>query len=63
MLLYKYGLRLRGVSIGTQPKGFLYYETAGKSKTGYWDFVYYEWKLSEDELKKYDMDFIEEIVQ
>jgi len=62
-MLYKYGLRLRGVSIGTQPKGFLYYEDSDKSTTGYWSFVYYKETLSEEDLKKYDMNFIEIIQQ
>ena len=59
-MVYKYGLRLRGVSIGTQPQGFIAYEDSNKSKTGYWSFVFYDRKLTEDEIQKYDMDFIDE---
>lgn len=59
-MVYKYGLRLRGVSIGTQPQGFIAYEDSNKSETGYWSFVFYDRKLTEDEIQKYDMVFIDE---
>lgn len=34
-MLYKYGLRTRGVSIGTQPSDFIKYEDVDKKTTGY----------------------------
>lgn len=39
-MLYKYGLKHRGVSIGIQPQGFIKYEDVDKKETGYWS--YYE---------------------
>lgn len=58
--MFKYGLRLRPVGIGCQPKGFIKFEDSDKYKTGYWSFIWYESKLSDKELYDYEMDFIQE---
>ena len=58
--MYKYGMKLRGYSIGCQPAGVKKHEEADKTTTGYWDIIYYEEKLSQEEEKKYDLEFIGE---
>lgn len=60
-MLYKYGLRSRGVSIGTQPSDFIKYEDVDKKTTEYWSFVYYDRELSQEELNKYEMDLIQKL--
>ena len=60
-MLYKYGLKFRGVSIGTQPTGFIKYEDVNRIETGFYSFVYYNRELTTDELNKYEMMFIEQI--
>lgn len=57
--MYKYGLRLREVSPGCQPKDFECFEHCNKRSTGYWSYVWYSRKLTEDELSNYNMDFLE----
>ena len=52
---YRYGMRLRGFSIGCQPKeGLLYREddTTGK----YWDVIVYDRELTEEEVNHYSLD-------
>lgn len=55
---YRYGMRLRGFSIGCQPKGVIAREddTTGK----YYDILVYGKKLSEKELEDYELDYIGE---
>ena len=58
--LYRYGMRLRGFSIGAQPKeGFVRREDAEGSR--YWDYIVYDRKLTEKECFVYSLDFIETI--
>ena len=59
--MYKYGMRLRGFSIGAQPSGvikrcspFREDETTGK----YWDIIYYEDKLSDEDVRHYSLDYL-----
>ena len=59
-MMFKYGLRLRPVGMGCQPPRFRKYEDTNKDKTGYWSFVWYEYRLSDEDLSKYEMDFISE---
>ena len=53
---YKYGMRLRGYSLGAQPKGVLRREddTTGK----YYDIIVYDRPLSAEEISNYDLDTI-----
>lgn len=53
--MYKYGMRLRGFSIGCQPKdGFIRRED---DQTGrYWDIIIYDRPLTDDETKHYSLD-------
>lgn len=57
-MTYKYGMRLRPLGIGCQPSRWCKYEDTVKSKTGYWSFVWYNFKLTDEELEKYDMDYL-----
>lgn len=52
---FKYGMRLRGFSIGCQPKeGFIRRED---DTTGhYWDIIIYSRPLTDDEVRHYSLD-------
>ena len=55
---WSYGMRLRGFSIGCQPKeGFVEREDDPEGK--YWDVIVYDRPLSDEEIDSYDLDFIE----
>jgi hypothetical protein len=58
MKLYKYGMRLRGFSIGCQPMAGLVLAEEGDRK--YYNYLYYERKLTDKELEDYELDFIGE---
>lgn len=60
-MLYKYGMKSRGCSIGCQPKGLVHYEDASKLETGYWSYIYYGRKLYYDEIKEFELDYIGEV--
>ena len=52
-----YGMRLRGFSIGCQPKeGFV--EREDDPENHYWDAIVYDRPLSDKEVADYDLDFI-----
>ncbi len=52
-----YGMRLRGFSIGCQPKeGFV--EREDDPENRYWDVIVYDRPLSDQEISSYDLDFI-----
>lgn len=57
--MYKYGMRLRGFSMGCQPMNGLidWQDTDGK----YYSELTYNRKLSTEECEQYDLDYIEEI--
>lgn len=56
---YKYGMRLRGFSIGCQPReGF--YEREDDHTGKYWDILIYSRKLTDKELQEYELDYIGE---
>lgn len=55
--MYLYGMRVRGCSIGCQPReGFLGRRDDATGK--YWDIIVYDRELSEDECRHYSLDFI-----
>lgn len=57
--MYRYGMRLRGFSIGCQPMdGFV--ERRDDRSGKYHDVLVYSRKLSEKEVKEYELDFIGE---
>lgn len=54
---YIYGMRLRGFSPGCQPmKGLL--ETEDDYSGKYWDLLVYDRALTDEELRKYELDYI-----
>lgn len=56
-LVYKYGMRVRGYSIGTQPKdGFL--EREDDPLNEYHDVIVYSRPLSDKERLDYDLDYL-----
>ena len=57
--LYKYGMRLRGFSIGCQPMNGLedWQDTEGK----YYSELTYNRKLSAEECEQYDLDYLGEV--
>lgn len=56
-VVYKYGMRLRGFSIGCQPKrGFLFQAADMSGK--YHDIIVYDRTLAEEEVRNYELDFI-----
>lgn len=56
--MYKYGMRLRGYSIGCQPSGCIKHEDFENKENGYWSYIYYEFALKEEQMKMYDLDFL-----
>jgi len=58
MKRYKYGMRLRGFSPGCQPSGV---KDRMDDETGkYWDIIVYDRKLTETEVKDYELDYLGE---
>lgn len=57
---YVYGMRLRGFSIGTFPKGG-FVERRDSDNSKYYDYIVYDRRLTLRELQDYELDFIEEI--
>ena len=56
-ILYTYGMRLRGYSIGCQPKEGLV--TVGEDILDeYYNILYYDRKLPEDVCEKYELDYL-----
>lgn len=54
--MYKYGMRLRGFSLGCQPmKGLV---GVSDEDDRYYNVISYSRELSEDEVKNYDLDYI-----
>ena len=55
--LYKYGMRLRGFSIGCQPKdGF--YERIDDPTGRYYDILVYDRMLTGDEVADYELTYL-----
>lgn len=56
-VVYRYGMRLRGYSIGCQPKdGFLDREDDESGR--YYDILVYDRQLTDREVEAYELDFI-----
>lgn len=55
--MFKYGMRLRGFSIGCQPReGFI--ERQDDPTGRYWDILIYGRKLTADEVREYELDYL-----
>ena len=65
MLLYKYGMRLRGFSIGCQPMKNFYerQDDDGSHVRHYHDILVYTEKLGEQDLAAYELDYLGETEQ
>ena len=63
MIKHYYGMRLRGISPGCQPKGWEYIKP-NQYKTyrwrEYWDIIAYDHKLSENDIRNYEFDYLGE---
>lgn len=56
-MAYRYGMRLRGFSIGCQPKeGLIRREDDASGR--YYDILAYDRRLTEQELEDYDLDYL-----
>lgn len=56
-ILYTYGMRLRGFSIGCQPMdGYVTHDDDLLNE--YHNIIYYSRKLSENECRSYDLDYL-----
>ncbi len=59
MTEYRYGMRLRGYSIGTQPKeGLLRREDSSDDR--YYDILVYGRPLTQEELRNYELDDLQQ---
>ena len=54
--MHYYGMRLRGYAPGCQPKGV----KAVEEDSRYWNVIGYERKLTEEEEKAYELDYLKE---
>ena len=55
-----YGMRLRGFSIGCQPKeGFVERIDPPMKWRNYWDIIIYDRRLTEEECKHYSLDLLD----
>lgn len=65
MKLYKYGMRLRGFSIGCQPMKNFYerQDDDGSHDRRYHDILVYTEKLGEQDLRNYELDYLGETEQ
>ena len=59
-MTYKYGMRLRPIGLGCQPSRWCKYMRLNKEETGYWCYVWYKFKLTDEDLKNYDLDYLGE---
>lgn len=58
---YRYGMLNRPMNIGCQPKGAIDRKDAEKLVDGYHDIIVYDRQLTEDEIYRYELQFISEI--
>ena len=60
MKTYKYRMKSRPAGIGCQPmEGMINIKDLDKKETGYWSEITYNRKLTETEIKKYELKEIE----
>ena len=56
--VYKYGMRLRGFSMGCQPmRGLI--ERQDDPTGRYWDILIYDRKLTDEEVRSFELDELE----
>lgn len=57
--MYKYGMIEREFGVGCQPKGFVKFEYSDKNKTGYYSYVWYDKKLTEQQVLDFSLELID----
>ena len=57
--MYKYGMIEREFGVGCQPKGFVKFEYLDKNKTGYYSYVWYDKKLTEQQVLDFSLKLID----
>lgn len=62
-MIYKYGMKERGFSIGCQPTGVKHFENADKLTTGYWSYIYYDRELTDEEIDKYELQLLDVLTE
>jgi len=58
MKFYKYGMRLRGFSIGCQPSGVV--KRLDDETNFYYDIIVYDRELADKEVSDYELDYLGE---
>lgn len=58
--MHKYGMRLRPLGLGCQPSRWCKYDDSNKEESGYYSFVWYERKLTDEEVKRFELDYLGE---
>lgn len=59
--MYKYGMKERGYSIGCQPSGVIDCENFSNKSNGYWSYIYYKEKLNDEQVRRYELDYLGEV--
>lgn len=60
-MVYRYGMRLRGFSIGCQPRdGFI--ERMDDPSGRYYDILIYDRQLTDRELEAYELDYLGKVI-
>lgn len=54
--MFKYGMRIRGFSIGVQPSGVVRREDDPTGK--FWDIIVYDRELTTEEIRHYSLTYI-----
>lgn len=59
---YKYGMRLRGFSIGCQPMEHLH-DVRESDGDPYYSYLFYTEKLTEDQIRNFELDYLGEVTE
>ncbi len=60
-MLYYYGMKYRGCSIGAQPGGMAGYLDVDKAKHGFYSIIYYDRPLAKKEIDEYELTPLQEL--
>ena len=58
--MYNYGMKLRGFSIGCQPKDVIEWKDTDKAETGFYSIITYDRELTPEEVANYDLVSLQE---
>ena len=59
---YKYGMRLRGFSLGCQPMEYLH-DVRESDGNPYYSYLFYTEKLTEDQIRNFELDYLGEVTE